>query len=259
MMENGIVRLSHIRRNSPVYFAEKLESTNSCLRQMAQQGAADGTVLIAAEQSSGRGRKGRSFESPCDGLYISFLFIPCCSNEQTLSITPLAAVALCRAIETVTGLRPGIKWPNDLILQGKKICGILTEASKSRSGSLSVILGIGLNVNTPVHAFSEDLRSVAGSLMSVSGRCVDMAMMREEVIRQMDMAYLQWKNDRAYFLDEYRSLCINPGKEALVISEHGSRRARAERINDDFSLRVCYENGETEDISFGEVSIRGLY
>ena len=116
-----------MERHAPVYRFDRLDSTNTRLKALAREGAAPGTVLLAREQSGGRGRLGRSFASPPGGLYLSMLLRPACPPERCLSLTPLAAVAARRAVLDCTGLSPEIKWPNDLLLGGKKLCGILTE------------------------------------------------------------------------------------------------------------------------------------
>ena len=117
------MELYGIERQAPVFFQDLVDSTNPRIKQLAAQGAPDGTLYIAAAQSAGRGRKGRAFLSPPGGLYLSMLLRPGCPAEEALSITPSAAVAVCRAVKAVCGLDCGIKWPNDVVLGGKQLCG----------------------------------------------------------------------------------------------------------------------------------------
>lgn len=246
------MELYGIKRQAPVFFQNLVDSTNTRIKQLAAQGAPDGTVYIAAAQSAGRGRNGRTFLSPPGGLYLSMLLRPGCSAEEALSITPMAAVAACRAVKQVCGLLCGIKWPNDVVLGGKKLCGILTEASTDKDG-LFLVPGIGVNVNT--EEFPPELRPVAGSLFLHSGKKTELEDLARALIQQMDELYAAWKADKNAFLEEYRALCVNTGREVLV----GDRPAKALGIAEDYSLLVEYPDGTKENIACGEVSVRGLY
>ena len=246
------MELYGIERQAPVFFQDLVDSTNTRIKQLAAQGAPDGTLYIAAAQSAGRGRKGRAFLSPTGGLYLSMLLRPGCPAEEALSITPLAAVAVCRAVKGVCGLDCGIKWPNDVVLGGKKLCGILTEASTDKDG-LFLVPGIGVNLNT--EEFPEELRQVAGSVFLLSGRRTETEVFARELIGQLDELYAGWKTDKNVFLEEYRALCINTGREVLT----GGRPAKALGIAEDYSLLVEYPDGTRENIAYGEVSVRGLY
>ena len=150
---------------------ESLDSTNNYLKKLASGGAAEGTVVIADEQTAGRGRMGRSFASaPGCGIYMSMLLRPeGCTADCAPGLTAVAAVAVCRAIEKVCGRAPGIKWINDLYLRGKKICGILCESSVKDGRVNYAVLGIGLNVTTRAEEFPEELRETAGSLYTQTG------------------------------------------------------------------------------------------
>ena len=246
------MELYGIERQAPVFFQDLVDSTNTRIKQLAAQGAPDGTMYIAAAQSAGRGRKGRAFLSPPGGLYLSMLLRPGCPAEEALSITPLAAVAVCRAVKGVCGLDCGIKWPNDVVLGDKKLCGILTEASTDKDG-LFLVPGIGVNLNT--EEFPEELRQVAGSVFLLSGKKTEPEAFARELIGQLDELYAGWKTDKNVFLEEYRALCINTGREVLA----GGRPAKALGIAEDYSLLVEYPDGTKENIAYGEVSVRGLY
>ena len=236
-------------RPAPVYLAGRVDSTNLALRRMAED-APDGTVLTAASQSAGRGRQGRGFLSPEGGLYLSMLLRPDSAPELLPSLTPAAAVAVCRAVEAVCGARCGIKWPNDVVLGGRKICGILTE---SVGAAACVIVGVGINVNTA--SFPEELRDIASSVALQTGREHDIRALAVELVRQLDLAYAAWRGDPRSCLAEYRRRCVNPGRDVLV----GDRPGFAQAIGDDFSLIVAYPDGTGEALRSGEVSVRGLY
>lgn len=241
-------------RNAPVIYEESLSSTNTVLKELARSGAAHGTVLIARCQTGGRGRMGRSFQSPPEGLYMSMLLRTKIAPEKTASITPMAAVAVCRTAERQAGVSPDIKWPNDVLLGGKKLCGILTEMSADGSGGAQLILGIGVNVNTPAAAFSPELREIVCSLLSHTGHRTDIAAFAEGLIRELDALYSAWVEDSQAFLAEYRRRCSTVGRDILILQNGESRPARAVGINGDMSLRVISARGE-EDLRFGEVSV----
>lgn len=240
-----------IERSAPVLYEKSVDSTNLYLRRIADT-AENGTAVIASSQSAGRGRSGRSFLSPEGGVYLSVLLRPDVGPERLPTLTPVAAIAVCRAVKLLYGVQCGIKWPNDVLLGGRKICGILSE-SVLGSGKPCVIVGIGINGNTA--DFPEELRSVAGSIAAVTGKLCDLHDLSSALLRELDAQYSLWLSDGSAALEEYRHLCINIGQEALV----DDRRGVALDIGDDYSLHVRWSDGEEESLRFGEVSIRGLY
>ena len=147
-------------------------STNALVREKANQGRPEGCIIIACEQTDGRGRYGRQFFSPVDsGVYLSLLLRPTAySSQQATCLTAAAAAAMCQAIEAVTGQQPGIKWVNDIFLHGKKVCGILTEAAVGlETGALDyMVLGAGVNLYPPVKGFPEEIQPIAGSVLERS-------------------------------------------------------------------------------------------
>lgn len=241
-------------RRAPVISEESVDSTNTALKALATTGALSGTVLTARQQTGGRGRLGRSFESPPEGLYLSMLLKTNFPPERTLTITPMAAVAVCRTVEAVCGLSPEIKWPNDVLLGGKKLCGILTELSV-QDGEAALVLGIGVNVNTSEESFSPALRDAVCSIYGCTGRKTDMNAFARHLIAELDGLFALWEADSSAFLAEYRRRCSTPGRDILVLQNGESRPARAVVINEDMSLQIIGENGE-EALRFGEISIR---
>lgn len=241
-------------RTAPVIFEDCVGSTSTALKELAGSGAAHGTVLIARRQTGGRGRLGRSFESPAGGLYMSVLLRTALPPERTVTVTPLAAIAVCRAVETLCGLTPEIKWPNDVQLSGKKLCGILTEMSAENAGA-RLVLGIGVNLNTRLEDFSPALRETACSIFSSTGRCTDIAAFAGQLIRELDSLFPAWEKDSRAFLPEYRRRCSTVGQDILMLQNRLSRPARAVGINDDMSLQVITDSGEMS-LRFGEVTVR---
>ena len=231
-------------------------STNTLLREQANAGAPEGLVILANTQTRGHGRYGRSFFSPADsGLYMSLLLRPhgyC--PEQAASLTTMAAVAACEAIEAVSGCKAAIKWVNDVLIAGKKVCGILTEGAVSlESQSMEyVVLGIGINVYPPREGFPEELQEIAGFVLERQQADGKNALAAGFLNRFM--GYYR-RNDRDY-AQAYRERSVVIGREIDVIAPSGSRRALALDIDRDCRLLVRYENGEIARLSSGEVSIR---
>lgn len=235
-----------------IQVVSSVPSTNSALREMANADAPQGTVLIAGSQSAGRGRMGRHFFSPeHTGLYLSFLLRPRdLSPGQALQITTMAASALCLAIEQVTGLAPKIKWVNDLFLNGKKICGILTEASFSMETGLVdyAVVGLGLNLYPPQQGFPEELQKTAGFLCDHREQDLKNRI-TSAFLNLFSDFYLCRQFDRAAQI--YREHSLLTGKQVLV----GEKKAQVLDINDQCQLVVRYEDGSQQALSYGEVAI----
>lgn len=257
---NVLGRLPESRRDSVRVFAS-IDSTNTYLKREAMSGAPDGLCAVANEQTAGRGRVGRSFLSAPDcGVYLSVLVRPNCAAAECATLTSHAAVAVCRAIRKVSGAQPGIKWTNDILLGGRKICGILTELSlEGESGAVdSVVIGIGINANNGPESFPSELRAIAGSIRSFTGVSVDRSALAAAVITELDEMLEQWKRDPRVYLEAYRGLCLTTGKEVRVLRGDQERIGFAVAIMDDFALMVRYPDGTSEALTGGEVSVRGL-
>ena len=240
------------RRDAPVYFMESVDSTNTRLKELARQGAPHGTVVAASGQTGGRGRLGRSFASPPGGLYLSILWRPDFSPEKAARLSCAGALAASAVIEEVCGISPNIKWPNDLLLNEKKISGILTEASWQGEGGGFVIVGTGINVNT--EQFPEGLKGIASSLYLETGRSWELERLAAAFIARLDSVYQGWGEEGAAFIEEYRRRCITPGRDILIDHEGGRARVHALSVEDDYSLLIRWPDGKTEKKSFGEIS-----
>lgn len=244
---------------------DEIDSTNKVLKEMGSDGAPEGTVAIADCQIKGRGRLGRSFLSPHGkGIYFSYLIRPTTRIDEISTITAWTAVAISNAIYTVSGFKPSIKWVNDLILNKKKICGILTELSlETESGRIdNIVVGIGVNVNQLPEDFPIEIQDIASSISYETKRTISRAMLASEMVKEMDKLVASWENDKDSYLNSYRKNCITIGKDVSCVSIHTSNEARqgkAIEINDDFSIKIQFEDGTIEDMSSGEISVRGLY
>ena len=232
-------------------------STNALVREKANQGRPEGCVIVACEQTDGRGRYGRQFFSPIDsGVYLSLLLRPTAySPQQATCLTAAAAAAMCQAIEAVTGQQPGIKWVNDIFLHGKKVCGILTEAAVGlETGALDyMVLGAGVNLYPPAEGFPEEIRSIAGSVLERSCPEAKNRLVGEFLNRFWD--FYTHPECRTY-LEDYRSRSLAIGQNVTVLSAGRAVSAYAYGIDDDFRLLVRYENGDTEALSYGEIRIQ---
>lgn len=232
------------------------DSTNTRLKELARQGAAHGTAILALRQSAGRGRLGRGFISPEKGLYMSVLLRPEYAAERIPTLTPCAALAVCGTLESFCGVSTEIKWPNDVLVGGKKLCGILTEGVAGADGRLAAVVGIGINVNTRSADFPKELRESVCTVLDLTGRETDVAGLARAVRDELETVYGRWSAGDALLVDEYRALCVNIGRDICVLRDGAARAARALDIGDDFSLLAGYEDGSRERIRFGEVSIR---
>jgi len=244
------------------HWLEETDSTNDRLKEMARQGAPHGTVLIADRQSGGHGRLGRSFHSPGGvGIYFSMLLRPDCSPAELMHLTCATAVAMCDAIETSAGFRPGIKWTNDLVYGKRKLGGILTELGLSRKGTVDyIIIGIGINCCQKESDFPLEIQDIAASLSMVTGSEID----RAEVAAAMMEALFRIDNvlltEKASLLERYRADCITIGQEvSLLRVGQEVRHGTAVGMDDDGALIVEFSDGQTETVNSGEVSVRGMY
>ncbi len=239
---------------------DTVESTNNVCKERAAQGAPHGLVVTAEEQTGGRGRRGRSFQSPRGkGLYLSALLRPPVEPARAVGLTPWVAVAACRAIEGLTGLRPAIKWTNDILLEGKKLCGILTEMEvEAESGLLRyVVTGIGINVSQTEEDFLPEVAVLATSLAQHMETPPTRVALARALIGELDRMYRDFPEEGARYLAEYRARCVTPGHEVEVITPGGTRRGFAREVDEDFRLVVAFEDGGIEALSSGEVTIRG--
>lgn len=229
-----------------LYIHTELPSTNDTLKQLAAD-APDGTVIIAEHQTAGRGRRGRSFYSPkgC-GIYMSVLFKRPLSAEQVGLFTSAAAVAVARTIEALLPIEVQIKWVNDLLVHGKKVCGILAEGTPD-----GVVLGIGINVSTT--QFPADIAAIASSLLKESGQAPDPAVLVARTLEQLEAVTADL--DARAFLEESRRRSAVLGKEITVLRGDQSFRATAIAIDDGGAL-VVQTADDIIALSSGEVSLR---
>ena len=238
-----------------------VDSTNNYAKKLAGEGAPHGTVVLTDHQTGGRGRRGNSFLSPAGkGLYLSVLLRPELPPADVINLTAWIAVAVCDAVEQVIGERPGIKWTNDLILRHKKLCGILTEMSlEAETGELQyVVAGIGINVSQTEEDFGDEVSRLAISLEQALGRKIRRADLAAAVIRALDGMMADFPTEKETYLERYRADCLTLGREVRLIQKGETRIAFAQSIDEDFALVVRNQDGTTETVFSGDVSVRGL-
>lgn len=236
-------------------------STNDLLKTLARQGAPHGTAILAGHQSGGHGRLGRSFHSPEGmGIYLSILLRPECAPSQLMHLTCATAVAMCDAVEHACGLRPGIKWTNDLVHGRRKLGGILTELGLSPQGMADyAIIGIGINCRQRVEDFPAEIQNTAGSLKMVTGQDMEPAILAVamlEALQKMDTILLTGKEQ---ILSQYRQDCVTLGQEISVVRGEEVRHGKALSVDENGALVVAFRDGDVEAVNSGEVSIRGMY
>ena len=232
-------------------------STNDEIEKAAQAGETEGLVVFAESQNQGRGRLGRKWSSPAGrGLWFSVLLRPALTANECTQLTAAAAVSLARAIRQTTGIRPGIKWPNDLQIEGRKVAGILTEMSAEIDHVRHVILGIGIDVNQTASDFTGELSRIATSLKLASGKTVDRTQLAEQILRELDADY-QRILDRQFpaIAEEWAAHCTTLGKEICVDMGPRQVSGRAEALDESGALLIRTQHGRVERVMGGDVTL----
>lgn len=234
---------------------EETTSTNDVIEKLARDGVKEGAVVFAESQTKGRGRLGRKWMSPTHkGLWFSVLLRPKLSPQETTQLTVASATALRRAIKNVTGVSTDIKWPNDLLVVGKKVVGILTEMSAEVDRVRHVILGIGVDVNQT--DFPPELRAIATSLKNEAGEEICRAELAVEILRELDFDYARICGGKfSAVADEWETGCATIGKNVSVQTGARFVRGVAEALDDDGALLVRTEHGHLERIIGGDVTL----
>lgn len=243
-----------------VVYAEKTGSTNLDAKRLAETGAVHGTLAVADRQEMGRGRRGRSWESPSGvNVYFTLLLRPDFTPEQAAMLTLVMALSAAQAVEAETGCRAGIKWPNDLVLSGKKICGILTELTMEEGYVQSVIIGVGINVGK--QEFPEKLSQKATSILAETGKSPSRADLIVRTMERFEENYQIFAQDMDLhrLKEAYETYLVNKEKEVRVLDPKGEFTGRALGINNQGELLVETAGGDVQIVYAGEVSVRGIY
>lgn len=242
-----------------IYYFEEVGSTNNEAKALCREWPEEGTLVIAEKQSGGKGRLGRTWESPSKtGIWMSLVLCPEIMPQYASQITLVAGLGMCEAIKDITGLEAKIKWPNDIVVNGKKICGILTEMSAQVEAIDYIVVGIGVNVN--MTSFPEEL-PYASSLALEGGKSYSRREIVARFLQIFEKDYEAYKQnpDLEAIIGRYEANCITLHQMVKIISRNEEMIAKAEKINKDGTLVIKMTDGTVKQISSGEVSVRGLY
>ncbi len=243
-------------------FLQETASTNKVLKKMAAENAPEGTVVISEMQSAGRGRRGKAWSSvPNMGIWMSILLRPNLHPSAVQTLTLAASVAVIRALEPLEIERMGIKWPNDILINGRKVCGILTELSAEAERVDWVILGIGLNVNHIKPDFPNDIASIATSLrMNVNENTeLDRSVIAANIINEIENVYRCFiEKGSSWVVEEWKKRNITLGKSIKIINQQGSFNAEALDITAEGKLIVKDDDDKIHEMLSGEISIREI-
>ncbi len=239
-----------------IYAFWSVGSTNEFAYRRAVQGEKEGALVIAEEQTKGRGRKHRKWESPFNkGLWFSLILRPELPALKAGLLPYMAGVSVAEAVEDFTGLKPNMKWPNDLLLNGKKLCGILSEVEFTNSQIGFIILGIGVNVNHKKDEYSEELQKQATSLRIESGLRIDRAELLAAILSQLEKNYQDVKkNDFSQIITKWKKRCQQFGQEIVIAQDDRTRRGIFEDIDGSGCLLLRTQAGERIKIVAGDVA-----
>ncbi|NLI60580.1 MAG: biotin--[acetyl-CoA-carboxylase] ligase [Clostridiales bacterium] len=239
---------------------QTIDSTNNRARDLALEGADEGTLVISETQSMGRGRLGRDWISPKGkGIWMSLILKPDLPPDQAPRITAIVAVALRKALNKATGLDVGIKWPNDIIINAKKVCGILTEIQADIDRIHYLVVGIGINVNMLADDFPPEIASTATSLRIAMNAWLDRRWIIALVMEEIEDIYLKYTKNKDFrrLLDQYREYSVTLNKSVRVIGRDMNFEGFALDFDTDGSLLVKREDGSITKVLSGDVSVRG--
>jgi BirA family transcriptional regulator, biotin operon repressor / biotin---[acetyl-CoA-carboxylase] ligase len=244
-----------------IHWFDEVDSTQRVARELARDGAPEGTTVVAERQSAGRGRLGRQWHSPSGvNLYCSIVLRPPLAPSAVPQIALVAGAAVAAAVAEETGRAPAIKWPNDVLLDGRKVAGILTEMESEMERVHHVVAGIGVNLNAPLASFPRELREKAGSLRSLTGRRIDRAAFTGRLLAALEARYGRYLSvGLSSVRAEWESFSCLTGTEVCVASPEGEVSGRALGLDDDGALRLRRPDGRVVRIIAGEVTVRDGY
>lgn len=243
-----------------LYYFESTGSTNLDVKRLMEDGAEEGVLAVAGEQTQGRGRRGRSWQSPPDSnIYMTIGLRPDFQPDLAPMVTLLKAMAVAKAVEETCDLKTQIKWPNDVVVGGRKICGILTEMSAETGYIQYIVIGTGINVN--ITEFPEDIKETATSLCIETGSTVLRAPIVAKTMEYFEMYYEKFMQtkDLSLLMEEYNGLLVNKDTRVKVLDPQNEFEGTARGIDKKGQLLVEKADGSMEAVYAGEVSVRGVY
>jgi len=240
----------------PILYHESIDSTNTLAQELALKGAPEGTLVIADEQTSGRGRRGRAwFSPPQSGIWMSLILRPNLPLPHAAQLTLVAAVALSKALTQVTGVQAGIKWPNDILFGKQKCCGILTEMHAEFDQIHHLVVGIGINVNVPQEQFPDELTQIATSLQAIKGEPLSRAAVVRAVLHEFEPLYRKYVEEGGFagVRDEWKANSITLGREIVAQTARGPITGKALDIDELGVLLIELPSGEIEKIYSADI------
>ena len=253
-------RLQTERMGRQIRYFSRIDSTNQYAKRIAEEGAPDGTLIIADEQTAGKGRSGRTWVTPpAEAIAFTLLLRPELSPDRISMVTLVMGLAVTNAVNSLYGVSAGIKWPNDVVIKGRKLCGILTEMSAEVRQVNYIVIGVGINAN--LTSFPEEIREIATSLKLELGRDINRAELIARVMTEFERLYAEFEaqGDLGAVMQEYNELCLNAGSKVRVLDPNGEYTGTSCGINSMGELLVETEDGEIQEVYAGEVSVRGIY
>ncbi len=244
----------------PVFYYDELASTNLQAKLDAENGAGEGTLIVADMQTAGRGRKGKGWSSPAGtNVYFTLILKPDYDVEQASMVTLVMGMAVAEGIRATCGVDARIKWPNDIVAGGRKLCGMLAEMSVEREFIHYVVVGVGINVKEQV--FPEEIADPATSLWQECGRKVSRGQLIVNVMKAFEARYKVFCSRRSLsgLVEEYNGMLVNKNREVRVLDPKGEFRGVSRGINEKGELLVELEDGSVTAVYAGEVSVRGVY
>lgn len=241
-----------------IFCFSSTDSTNEEAKRHALQGAPDGSLFLAETQTRGKGRLGRTWTSPPgSGLWFSLLSRSRLSPLRISNMTLITGLAVCRAIRRETGCAARIKWPNDIVIGSRKVCGILTEIAAEVGTIEYIVTGIGINVNIPV--FPEELQKKATSLQIETGAPLSRLSLLQAVLEELEQALDAFEISPETFPEEYRKLCISLHRQVRFYREGREHSGEAVDLSPSGELLVREADGTVTAVYSGEVSVQGIY
>ena len=253
-------RLQTERMGRQIKYFSRIDSTNQYAKRIAEEGAPDGTLIIADEQTAGKGRSGRTWVTPpSEAIAFTLLLRPKLSPDRISMVTLVMGLAVVNAVNALYDVNAGIKWPNDVVIGGRKLCGILTEMSAEVRQVNHIVIGVGINAN--LTSFPEEIKEIATSLKLEVGHAVNRAELIARVMTEFERLYagFEAQGDLGPVMQEYNDLCLNTGNKVRVLDPNGEYTGISRGINSMGELLVETEDGQMREVYAGEVSVRGIY
>lgn len=238
-----------------MHIFSEVASTNVLAMEMASKGSPEGTVVAAEAQTGGKGRLGRKWISPKGNLYISVILRPVIPVHKAPLITMMGAVAVASAIRNACGISAVIKWPNDILISGKKVSGLLTEMSAEQDRIRHIVLGIGIDVNMDLEILPPEVRVLATTLATEAGDRINRSTLLQEVLRSLESWYREFLNDPAQVLKEWQKLNVTVGNRVIVHGAGETLEGLARGIDEDGRLIIRLDDGGVRLVAAGDVSI----